>query len=122
MSVNYLKKMETFRYTSRLNRAVVHLQLSGATHNETRSRPSPPGRHESGTDQVDGHEPDAIAAAGRRPVAAPHAVLATTTKGRGVSVMEDKVEWHYLPLSRELYEQAVGEVRSAAGLPPAAAG
>jgi transketolase len=73
-------------------------------------------------DEVDGHEPDAIAAAGRRPVAAPHAVLATTTKGRGVSFMEDKVEWHYLPLSRELYEQAVGEVRSAAGLPPAAAG
>ena len=73
-------------------------------------------------DEVDGHDLAAIAAAGRRQAGAPHAILASTTKGRGVSFMEGRVEWHYLPLTRELYEQAVREVQSAAGLPPAATG
>lgn len=65
-------------------------------------------------DEIDGHDVDALAAAARRPVAAPHAIVATTTKGRGVSFMENRVEWHYLPLTPELHEQAVRELRAAA--------
>ena len=73
-------------------------------------------------DEVDGHDPAAITAAGRRQAGGPHAILAATTKGRGVSFMEGRVEWHYLPLTRELYEQAVGEVQSAGGSSSAATG
>ena len=43
----------------------------------------------------------------------PRAIIAETTKGKGVSFMEDKVEWHYkTPTDAEL-EQAIKEVESA---------
>ena len=35
--------------------------------------------------------------------------LLNTIKGKGVSFMENKLEWHYLSLSAELYEKAVKE-------------
>ncbi len=73
-------------------------------------------------EEVDGHDAAAVAAAGRRAGAAPRAILAATTKGRGVSFMEDRMEWHYLPLTPELYEQAVREVRAAADIPTITAG
>jgi transketolase len=60
--------------------------------------------------EVDGHDPEAIERAlearGDRPVA----IVARTTKGHGVSFMEHKVEWHYLPLTAAQYEQAVNEL------------
>jgi len=44
---------------------------------------------------------------------APIAIIAETIKGKGVSFMEDKVEWHYkTPTDAEL-EQAIKEVESA---------
>jgi transketolase len=44
---------------------------------------------------------------------APRAIIAETTKGKGVSFMEDKVEWHYkTPTDAEL-EQAIKEVQDA---------
>jgi transketolase len=62
--------------------------------------------------EVDGHDPDALEGAllvrGERPVA----IVARTTKGCGVSFMEHKMEWHYLPLNREQYEQAKDEIGS----------
>jgi transketolase len=41
----------------------------------------------------------------------PKAIIAHTTCGKGVSFMEGKVAWHYLPLSDEQYLQALGEIR-----------
>jgi transketolase len=35
-----------------------------------------------------------------------------TVKGRGVSYMEDRLEWHYLPMSDAQYDQALSELRS----------
>jgi transketolase len=44
---------------------------------------------------------------------APRAIIAETIKGKGVSFMEDKVEWHYkTPTDAEL-EQAIKEVQDA---------
>lgn len=43
----------------------------------------------------------------------PLLLLARTIKGKGVSFMENKLEWHYLPMSKELYEKASGELSSA---------
>ena len=40
----------------------------------------------------------------------PQVFLLNTKKGRGVSFMEDKMEWHYLPLTEELYARAKAEV------------
>ncbi len=40
----------------------------------------------------------------------PSAVIANTVKGKGVSFMEDRKEWHHGILSREQYESAVREL------------
>jgi transketolase len=58
---------------------------------------------------VDGHSQSEIAAACSG-AGGFQIVVAATHKGSGVSFMEDRMEWHYLPLSKELYEQAVGEL------------
>ncbi|MCE6991672.1 transketolase [Dyadobacter sp. CY323] len=41
----------------------------------------------------------------------PKAIIANTVKGKGVSYMENKLEWHYLPMSKDQYEQATQEVK-----------
>jgi transketolase len=50
----------------------------------------------------------------------PHAVVARTHKGHGVSFMEDRMEWHYLPLTEEQYRQAVREITEACATSSAA--
>lgn len=40
----------------------------------------------------------------------PFALIANTIKGKGVSWMEDKTEWHYKILSKEQYESAFKEI------------
>ena len=37
-------------------------------------------------------------------------ILLHTVKGKGVSFMENRMEWHYLPLSSEQYAAALREV------------
>jgi transketolase len=39
----------------------------------------------------------------------PRCIIARTVKGHGVSFMQDKVEWHYLPMKDEHYTQALAE-------------
>lgn len=41
--------------------------------------------------------------------AKPKCIIARTTKGNSVSFMENKLEWHYLPMSDEQYKQAIKE-------------
>jgi transketolase len=62
------------------------------------------------TEEIDGHDLRAITAALATETPGPRAVIARTTKGHGVSFMENKMEWHYLPLTEALYQQALGEV------------
>jgi transketolase len=40
----------------------------------------------------------------------PRCIIAKTTKGNGVSFMENKIEWHYLPMDDQQYESAIIEV------------
>jgi transketolase len=42
----------------------------------------------------------------------PKLLIANTVKGKGVSYMENKLEWHYLPMKTEQYEMAKSDVRS----------
>jgi len=60
---------------------------------------------------VDGHDRAALGAALQRKASAPLAVIARTRKGNGVSFMEDRFEWHYLPLDEAQYRAAVRELR-----------
>jgi transketolase len=41
--------------------------------------------------------------------AKPRCIIARTKKGHGVSYMEDRMEWHYLPMSEKQYAQALRE-------------
>ena len=61
--------------------------------------------------EVDGHDPDALAAALQAPsTGRPRALVARTTKGHGVSFMENRMEWHYWSMTPEQYATAVAEV------------
>jgi len=65
--------------------------------------------------EVDGHDHNSLAAAFRRlPLRAnsPSLVLAHTTKGKGVSFMENAVLWHYRTARGDEYERAVQELES----------
>jgi len=55
---------------------------------------------------VDGHDPVAIRAALRSGGERFRIVMLQTVKGHGVRFMEDRMEWHYLPLSQAQFEQA----------------
>jgi transketolase len=42
----------------------------------------------------------------------PKLLIANTVKGKGVSYMENKMEWHYLPMKPEQYEMAINDVKN----------
>jgi transketolase len=65
-------------------------------------------------DVVDGHDLDALRDLLRRPAESrPRIVVMRTVKGKGVSFMENRMEWHYLPLTAAQYEAAIAEVGEA---------
>jgi transketolase len=41
----------------------------------------------------------------------PKLIIANTIKGKGVSYMENTVDWHYWPMNEEQYNQAVNEIK-----------
>jgi len=43
----------------------------------------------------------------------PKMIIANTIKGKGVSFMENTVDWHYWPMSEEQYNQAINEISNA---------
>jgi len=61
------------------------------------------------TAEIDGHDRGAIRDALGRERGSLAAFVARTRKGCGVSFMEDRMEWHYLPLSESQYLQAIRE-------------
>lgn len=66
------------------------------------------------TVEVDGHNVDGVLGVIDQLTAAPNGrpkvIIAHTVKGKGVSYMENRLEWHYLPMSPGQYEQACAEV------------
>lgn len=59
---------------------------------------------------VDGHEPQALWLAMSQPLDAPHIIIARTVKGKGVSFMENRVEWHYRHPDRNELAVALSEL------------
>jgi transketolase len=62
------------------------------------------------TETVDGHDARRLEEALARSAPGPRVILARTIKGKGVSFMENKMEWHYLPMTESQYAQALAEV------------
>ena len=60
---------------------------------------------------MDGHDPSALEAAFAYPSPEPRAIIAKTIAGKGVSFMENKVEWHYLPLTQTQADLALEELK-----------
>lgn len=63
--------------------------------------------------RVDGHDLAAIRMILDTPSRKCRVVILETTKGHGVSFMENRMEWHYLPLKEAQYQQAIQELESA---------
>ncbi len=61
-------------------------------------------------EEINGHSIEEISSVFSKDVIGPRAIIAHTVKGNGVSFMENKMEWHYLPVSREQYHQALEEI------------
>ena len=61
-------------------------------------------------EEIDGHNCSDICAALGKDRPGPRAIVAKTIKGCGVSFMENKMEWHYLPMTEAQYRQAEIEV------------
>lgn len=61
-------------------------------------------------DVVDGHDVDALVAAFKKNDNKPHAIIALTIKGKGLSFVENNPKWHHGVLTQTLYEQAKEEL------------
>lgn len=60
---------------------------------------------------VDGHDLNAIRSVLEKKVERIKVIILETIKGCGVSFMENKMEWHYLPLTQQQYEMALNELK-----------
>lgn len=63
--------------------------------------------------EIDGHDAgeirETIASLDSSP-GPPHVLVARTVFGKGVSFMESRIKWHYLPMSDEEYAGALAEI------------
>jgi transketolase len=103
--------------SQRLNtiRAIVDangLQAIGRTNEITALEPLAEKWRAFGWDvtETDGHDVDRLASILRQPGERPQAVIARTVKGKGISFMEDDLEWHYRPPSPDDVARAVKEL------------
>ncbi|UVI30242.1 transketolase [Paenibacillus spongiae] len=60
--------------------------------------------------EVDGHDMEQLETAFSLPQAGPKVIIAHTIKGKGISYMEDKLEWHYKSPNDEQYQAALLEI------------
>ena len=59
---------------------------------------------------INGHDLVAIRQALNAPAHKCRMIILETIKGHGVSFMENRMEWHYLPINQEQFLQAVKEI------------
>lgn len=93
-----------------------HLQITGCTENVMRLEPLRQKWEAFGfhTVEIDGHDVEAIRGALRtRCEGKPVLVLANTTKGKGVSFMENQAKWHHGVPDDAQFAQAIAELEEA---------
>ena len=61
---------------------------------------------------IDGHDAVAIRSALNNQPNRLQIIILKTIKGHGISFMENKMEWHYLPLTEALFHAAIAEIAS----------
>lgn len=62
---------------------------------------------------IDGHDiHQLLEALSHHPQGKPYAIIAQTTKGKGVSFIENNKSWHQAVLSEQNYQQAVEEIKN----------
>lgn len=64
-------------------------------------------------DVVDGHNLPALRAVLNKPSAKARVVVLQTVKGHGVEFMENKMQWHYLPMSSKEHDSALAGIDAA---------
>ncbi|MFF2154413.1 transketolase [Paenibacillus chitinolyticus] len=64
------------------------------------------------TYEVDGHNIDNLMEAFNEPQTGPKAIIAHTLKGKGISYMEDKLEWHYKTPTRDELIRGIRELKN----------
>lgn len=65
--------------------------------------------------EIDGHDIDKIIsgiAELKTQNGKPKLIIANTIKGKGVDYMENKMEWHYLPMNEEMYQKALSSIKN----------
>jgi transketolase len=62
--------------------------------------------------EVNGHDQVSLKSALRTKSNKPHLVIANTLFGAGISFMVGNIAWHYLPLTKELFEKASTEIEA----------
>ena len=60
--------------------------------------------------EIDGHDHSAILDGINKKITLPRVIVAHTIKGKGVSFMENKLEWHYKTPTKDQYEMALMEL------------
>jgi len=67
------------------------------------------------TTEIDGHNVAEIYDSlngGRKTIGKPYVVIANTVKGKGVSFMENRREWHHARLTKDQYDAAIKELNN----------
>jgi len=62
--------------------------------------------------EIDGHNFEQLITAFESESTKPKVIIANTIKGKGVSFMEDKLEWHYKSPNSEQYDEALKELEN----------
>ena len=66
--------------------------------------------------EVDGHDINALLEVKQSMLknknGKPKLIIAKTVKGKGIPYMENKMEWHYLPMDEKLYNEAVARIKT----------
>ena len=60
--------------------------------------------------EVNGHDFSELISAFNKPQNKPKMIISHTIKGKGISFMEDKLEWHYKSPNKEQLEIALKEI------------
>lgn len=60
--------------------------------------------------EIDGHKFNELIDSLSQPLSKPRMIIAHTVKGKGVSFMENSLDWHYKSTNKEQYEKALKEL------------
>ena len=102
---------------SNLTIIIDHNQLQGfGTHQEVLGDTAHPSFWQNlgfAVSSCDGHNLNQLQQQlGATPADAPQVIIAHTIKGKGVTFMENQLEWHYRPMTPALYERALSDIKS----------